>query len=121
MTEAKSGDNVKVHYTGKLDDGTVFDTSVERDPLEFTVGEGKLIPDFEKAVVGMNPGETKTIQIPSENAYGPHREEMMMVVDRSQFPKELEPEVGQHPAEVGLDALRLEVSHRPQCGLDAFV
>ena len=95
MAEAKNGDTVKIHYTGKLDDGTVFDTSVERDPLQFTVGEGKLIPDFEQAVVGMNPGESKTIQIPAENAYGPHHQEMIMVVERSQFPEDLKPEVGQ--------------------------
>ena len=95
MAEAKNGDTVKIHYTGKLDDGTVFDTSVERDPLQFTVGEGKLIPDFEQAVVGMNPGESKTIQIPAENAYGPHHQEMIMVVERSQFPDDLKPEVGQ--------------------------
>ena len=95
MAEAKNGDNVKVHYTGKLDDGTIFDTSVERDPLQFTIGEGKLIPDFEKAVVGMNPGESKTIQIPAENAYGPHHEEMIMVVEQSQFPEDMKPEVGQ--------------------------
>lgn len=95
MAEAKNGDSVKVHYTGKLDDGTVFDTSAEREPLLFTVGEGKLIPDFEQAVVGMNPGESKTIQVPSGNAYGPHRKEMIMVVEQNQFPPELKLEVGQ--------------------------
>lgn len=95
MAQAKNGDTVKVHYTGKLDDGTVFDTSNNREPLQFTIGEGQLIPDFEQAVVGMNPGESKTIQIPSENAYGPHHEEMVMEVDRSQFPADLEPKVDQ--------------------------
>ena len=95
MAEAKNGDTVKVHYTGKIDDGTVFDTSVEREPMQFTIGEGQLIPDFEQAVVGMNPGESKTIQIPAENAYGPHHQEMIMEVERSQFPEDLKPEVGQ--------------------------
>ena len=95
MAQAKTGDTVKVHYTGRLDDGTVFDTSAEREPLQFTIGEGQLIQDFEKAIVGMNPGETKTVQIPSDNAYGPHREEMVMEVNRSEFPQDLEPKVDQ--------------------------
>jgi peptidylprolyl isomerase len=95
MAQAKTGDTVKVHYTGKLDDGTVFDTSSDREPLQFTIGQGQLIPDFEQAVVGMNPGESKTVQIPSDNAYGPHREEMVLDVDRSEFPEDLEPRVAQ--------------------------
>lgn len=95
MAQAKHGDTVKVHYTGKLDDGTVFDTSVDRDPLQFTIGEGQIIPSFEQAVLGMNPGESKTIKIPTDEAYGTHREEMVMVVDRNQLPADLNPEVGQ--------------------------
>ena len=95
MAQAKKGDTVKVHYTGKLADGTVFDTSANREPLQFTVGEGQLIPDFEEAVVGMNPGDSKTVEIASDNAYGPHREEMVMVVERSEFPDGLEPQVDQ--------------------------
>ena len=95
MAQAKTGDTVKVHYTGKLDDGTVFDTSAAREPLQFTIGEGQIIPDFEQAIVGMNLGESKTIQIPSENAYGPHQKEMVMVVDRKEFPDDLKPEVDQ--------------------------
>ena len=95
MAQAKTGDTVKVHYTGKLDDGTVFDTSADREPLQFTIGEGQIIPDFEQAIVGMNLGESKTIQIPSENAYGPHQKEMVMVVDRKEFPDDLKPEVDQ--------------------------
>ena len=67
MAQAKNGDTVKVHYTGKLDDGTIFDTSADRDPLQFTIGEGQIIPDFEQAVIGMNPGDKKNIQIPSES------------------------------------------------------
>jgi peptidylprolyl isomerase len=95
MVQAKNGDTVKVHYTGKLDDDTIFDTSAEREPLQFKIGEGQLIQDFELAVVGMSPGESKTVQIPSENAYGPHHEEMIMVVDRNEFPENLEPKVDQ--------------------------
>jgi len=95
MAQAKNGDTVKVHYSGKLDDGTLFDTSAEREPLEFTIGEGKLIPDFEQAVVGMEPGESKNIQITSDNAYGPHHEEMVMVVDRKDIPEGLDPQVNQ--------------------------
>ena len=95
MAQAKTGDRVKVHYTGKLDDGMVFDSSIDREPLEFTIGEGQLISDFEQAVIDMNPGESKTIKIAYDNAYGPHREEMLMVVDRSQFPEGLEPKIDQ--------------------------
>jgi len=95
MAQAKYGDTVKVHYTGKLEDGTVFDTSLDRDPLQFTIGEGQLIPGFEEAVVGMNLGESKTTTIPADKAYGPHREEMVLVVDRNRFPVYLKPEIGQ--------------------------
>jgi FKBP-type peptidyl-prolyl cis-trans isomerase 2 len=95
MAQAKPGDTVKVHYTGKLEDGTVFDTSANRDPLQFTIGEGQIIPGFEQAVVGMNPGESKTIKILTDDAYGPHREEMVLVIDRNQLPVDLIPEVGQ--------------------------
>jgi len=95
MTQAKLGDTVRVHYTGRLEDGTVFDTSLDREPLRFTIGEGWLIPGFEEAVIGMNPGESKTTVIPADQAYGPHYEEMVIEVDRDQFPEDLEPEVGQ--------------------------
>lgn len=95
MAQAKFGDTVKVHYTGRLEDGTVFDSSLSGDPLEFTIGEGMIIPGFEQAVVGMSPGDSKTEHIPVDQAYGPHREEMVVVVDRAQMPQELEPEVGQ--------------------------
>jgi len=95
MTEAKKGDTVKIHYTGKLDDGTVFDTSDGRDPLEFTLGEGKVIPGFEEAVLGMNASDSKTTTIPSAEAYGPHHEEMVVEVDRGQFPPDITPEIGQ--------------------------
>ncbi|KAF5051317.1 FKBP-type peptidyl-prolyl cis-trans isomerase SlyD [anaerobic digester metagenome] len=95
MAQAKEGDTVKVHYTGKLEDGTVFDTSEERAPLEFTIGSGQIIPGFERAVVGMEPGEAKTATIPPEKAYGPRRDEMTITVDREQFPEDINPEPGQ--------------------------
>lgn len=96
MTQAKNGDTVKVHYTGKLEDGTVFDTSADHDPLEFTIGEGQLIPGFEKAVVGMNPGESKTTEVSPDEGYGPHREDLVLDVAPDQFPEHLDPEVGQN-------------------------
>lgn len=95
MAPVKSGDTAKVHYTGTLDDGTVFDSSREREPLEFQVGSGQLIAGFDEAVVGMSLGETRAINIPAEKAYGPHREELVIAVDRRQFPQGINPEVGQ--------------------------
>jgi len=92
--EAKSGDTVRVHYTGRLADDTVFDTSVGGDPLEFTIASGELIPGFEQAVVGMKPGESKSITIPAEEAYGPHYAELVFVIDRDYLAADLEPQVG---------------------------
>jgi peptidylprolyl isomerase len=95
MAQAKKGDSVKVHYTGTLDNGEVFDSSVDSEPLEFTIGEGRLIADFENAVIDMNPGESKTVIISSDSAYGPHREDMLLKVKRSEFPEGLEPKIDQ--------------------------
>ncbi len=95
MTQAKAGDNVKVHYTGKLDDGTVFDSSAEREPLEFSLGSGNVIPGFEEAIVGMAPGESKTATIPPDQAYGPRRDELAIAVEKEQIPTDLAVEVGQ--------------------------
>jgi peptidylprolyl isomerase len=95
MTQVKDGDTITIHYTGKLDDGTTFDTSIDKDPLEFTVGKHDVIPGMEEAVVGMEPGDEKTITIPSNDAYGPYHEEMVVVVDRSEFPEEMDIEVDQ--------------------------
>ena len=95
MVQAKPGDTVKIHYTGKLDDGTVFDSSVNREPLEFTLSGGQVIPGFDEAVLGMSPGESKTQKIPMDQAYGPHRDEMVLEISRQQIPPDLEPEVGQ--------------------------
>ena len=95
MTQAKAGDNVKVHYTGKLDDGTVFDSSIEREPLQFSLGSGNVIPGVEEAIVGMAPGESKTTQIPPDQDYGPQREELVITVEKEQIPTDLSVEVGQ--------------------------
>jgi peptidylprolyl isomerase len=95
MAQAKKGDTVKVHYTGKLVDGTVFDSSLGREPLRFTIGEGQVIPGFEEAVTGMSPEESRTTEIPAEKAYGLHHEEMVMQVPRNQVPADIEPEIGQ--------------------------
>jgi len=92
---ASSGDTVRVHYTGTLEDGTTFDTSVGREPLEFTLGEGKMIPGFAKAVYGLKVGESKTVTIPVEEAYGPHRDDLVIIVEREQLPADLDPKVDQ--------------------------
>jgi peptidylprolyl isomerase len=95
MGQAQLGDTVKVHYTLILEDGTVFETSVDSEPLQFTLGEGQLIPGFEQAVVGMSLSESKTVEIPADEAYGPYYEELVQVVGRDQLPEDLQPEVGQ--------------------------
>ncbi|MDH3329861.1 MAG: peptidylprolyl isomerase [Desulfobulbaceae bacterium] len=95
MTQAKQGDTVKIHYTGKLNDGTVFDTSDGRDPLSFKIGGGQVIPGFEEAVLGMAKDEKKNVTIPPEKAYGPRKEEMVINVPRNQVPPDINPETGQ--------------------------
>ena len=100
MTEAKKGDTVKIHYTGRLQDGSVFDSSVGREPLQFSIGGGQVIPGFEEAVVGMKAGDRKTVEIPCQKAYGERNPSMIMVVDRKHVPAGLNPEVGQR-LEVG--------------------
>ena len=95
MEQARDGDTVRVHYTGRLDDGTVFDSSHGREPLEFTVGAGQVIPGFEEAVSGMSPGEEKTVTIPANEAYGSRREEMVVRVPRERFPDHIQPQPGQ--------------------------
>ena len=94
MVQAKPGDTVKIHYTGTLDDGTKFDSSAGREPLQFTLGSGHVIPGFDKAVGGMAVGEKKSINIPAEDAYGPHHEQMVQEVPKSALPKDLEPTKG---------------------------
>jgi len=100
MTQAKSGDTVKIHYTGKLANGTVFDSSSNKDPLQFTVGSGQVIQGFDEAVTGMAVGETRTAEISCDKAYGPRDDNLIIMVDKKQVPPELKPKVGQR-MEVG--------------------
>jgi len=94
MAQAKMGDTVLVHYNGKLDTGVLFDTSEGSDPLKFELGSGCLIQGFEEAVVGMSPGETKTVKIPPEKGYGKYREDRVIKVDKKDLPEGLVPEEG---------------------------
>ncbi|WP_179352734.1 FKBP-type peptidyl-prolyl cis-trans isomerase [Winogradskyella vidalii] len=94
MSQVKENDTVKVHYTGKLKSGQVFDSSVDREPLEFTLGQGMLIPGFEKAVIDMKVNDKKTVDIPMEEAYGDINKELFHKVEKAQLPAEITPEVG---------------------------
>lgn len=91
---AETGDIVKVHYTGKLEDSTVFDSSVGGDPIEFTVGGSMVIPGFDNGVIGMKVGDTRSINIAPSDGYGFPRDELIMVMPKEQFPPNLEFEVG---------------------------
>jgi peptidylprolyl isomerase len=131
MTKATQGSSVKIHYTGTLNDGSVFDSSEGCDPLEFKIGEGHVIPGFEDAVVGMNQGETKKVIITAEQAYGPHLSEMVVDVERTQLPEFMTPEIGQilqlrrpdgHPIRVTITGISgslitLDANH-PMAGKD---
>lgn len=105
----QNGDTVRVHYIGTLADGTEFDSSVGREPITFTVGQGQVIPGFEDAVRGMEPGEQKTVTIAAEDAYGPHREEMVLRVERASLPEGLSPEVGDRLALTTSDGQQVPV------------
>lgn len=94
MQKVKDGDTVKVHYHGKLTDGTTFDSSEGREPLSFEVGSGQVIPGFNEGVTGMEVGEKKTITIPSDQAYGEKRDDLLMEFPLDKFPPDLKPEVG---------------------------
>lgn len=93
MSKVKADDLVRVHYTGKLSNGQVFDSSLEREPLEIKLGEGALIPGFEKGLLNMEPKEKKTIVIDKQDAYGEKRKELFQSVKKSDLPKEIKPEV----------------------------
>lgn len=103
MAKAKEGDRVRVHYTGRLDDGSVFDSSEcganecghEHGPLEFTLGAGEVIPGFDACVLGLSVGEEKSVHIPAAEAYGERMDEMVAEVPRGDLPPEMKPEVGQ--------------------------
>lgn len=94
MSQVKANDKVKVHYTGKLSNGEVFDSSLQREPLEFQMGQGQLIPGFEKGLIDMAVNEKKTIVIPSAEAYGESRPELIQEVPNDKLPPEIKPEVG---------------------------
>lgn len=94
MSIAKSGDTVKVHYTGRLRDGFQFDSSVDGEPLEFDLGAGQVIDGFEEAIIGMKVGDKKTVEIPVEKAYGPVIEEYILKTSIDKLPHDLEPFVG---------------------------
>lgn len=95
MAQAKAGDKVKVHYTGTFDDGTVFDSSVDRGPLEFILGGGQVIAGFDRALIDMEPGQKKTVNIPAAEAYGPRSEELIAEIGRERLPADLQLEIGQ--------------------------
>jgi peptidylprolyl isomerase len=131
MKKAEQGNTIKIHYTGRLDDGTVFDSSREREPLEFTLGEGSLIKGFEDAVSGMAVGDTKTIHIPANEAYGERRDDLVLTVNKKQFPPDIDPKQGlmlslRNPSggmveamisEVTEDSVTLDANH-PLAGKD---
>ncbi|WP_029893893.1 FKBP-type peptidyl-prolyl cis-trans isomerase [Desulfohalovibrio reitneri] len=125
MAQAKEGDKVKVHYTGKLDDGTVFDSSEGREPLEFKVGDQMVIPGFENAVVGLEEGESTTISFGPEDGYGNYQEGLSANISKEQIPEHIQPEVGMmlqfttetgEPAhvvvtEIGEEEITLDANH----------
>lgn len=94
MSEAKSGDTVRIHYTGKLDDGTQFDSSAGRDPLEFVLGQGNVIIGFDKAVEGMAIGDSKSVRLEPDDAYGQRQPELVQDVPRTALPADIEPQEG---------------------------
>ena len=94
MSTAESGNTVRVHYSGRLEDGTVFDSSEGSEPLEFVVGKDMIIPGLEKEIVGMGVGDTKTINVACDEAYGPRQDDAVQVVPREEIPAEIQLEVG---------------------------
>lgn len=94
MQQVKKGDTIRIHYHGKLNNGETFDSSEGREPLEFEVGSGMVIPGFDKGVIGMNVGDKKTVNIPVEEAYGPKNDEMIIDFPKDRFPDDMQAEVG---------------------------
>lgn len=94
MLKAKLNDTVQVHYTVSLDDGNVFDSTEEREPFEFTIGKGMVIPGFEKGVIGMSEGETKTFKVSPQDGYGEYVEDLVVTIDKAFIPPHIKPEVG---------------------------
>jgi len=111
MAQAKTGDHVRVRLTGRLDDGSIFASAGEPEPLEFTLGTSDVLPALEDALEGMEPGETKTVFIPSDDAFGPWREELVEEIPRESLPEELDVEVGQQlqVSQPGMDPLVVSI------------
>ena len=105
MSQVKQNDTVKVHYTGKLTNGQIFDSSLEREPLEVTLGEGRLIPGFENAIIDMKLNDKKTVEISKEDAYGDILEDLFHHVPKEQLPQDMAPEVGMGLASKGPDGI----------------
>jgi peptidylprolyl isomerase len=103
MSQAKSGDTVKIHYTGTLDDGSEFDSSAGREPLEFSLGSGQVIAGFDNAVDGMTVGDSKTVTIPPDEAYGERHEQLVQEVPKMSLPDDMKPEVGMQLQSQGPD------------------
>jgi peptidylprolyl isomerase len=117
MKKAETGDTVRFHYTGRLDDGNIFASSGGREPMELKIGEGRTIGGLEEALVGMSPGETKTAVIPPEKAYGPRHPEWVATVERGKIP--VEPEVGKQlkVATKGGDELAATITDVSEAGV----
>jgi peptidylprolyl isomerase len=94
MTAAQKGDSVTIHYTGSLEDGTPFDSSVGLEPLEFILGSGQVIAGFDEAVEGMEPGEKKNVTVPAHKAYGERKDEMLIDTPKDRFPQHIKPKIG---------------------------
>ncbi|MHC4691394.1 MAG: FKBP-type peptidyl-prolyl cis-trans isomerase [Planctomycetota bacterium] len=110
MTQAKSGDTVKIQYTGRLDNNSVFDTSVDRDPIQLTIGQGRTIPALEEAIIGMETGESKTVEISAEQGYGAYQKELVHTVSRKVLPEDMEPKIGQRLTATSVDGRKLSVT-----------
>ncbi len=131
MAQARSGDHVRVHFTGRLDDGTVFATSAANEPLEFTLGNSEVLPQIENAVEGMDSGDTKTVYISSDEAFGPRREDLVQEIPKGSLPVGMDVEIGQQlwidqpndepllvsVADVSEETLTLDANH-PLAGED---
>jgi len=94
MAQAKAGDTVRVHYEGQLSDGTIFDSSLEREPIEFILGQDTVIPGFEQAVIGMEVGESKDVSIPPEEGFGDYSEDLVVNIEKTILPPDINPELG---------------------------
>jgi FKBP-type peptidyl-prolyl cis-trans isomerase 2 len=110
MAVVKEGDSIRIHYIIRLGDGTVYESSEGRAPMELTVGKGEYFPFLEKGIIGMSPGESKTIKIPMEEAYGPRKEERVFEFDRSRAPEEFDPMIGQQVQMYRADGLPVTVN-----------